>query len=224
MKSVSLTPFVGVLGACVLFWALYLVFGCAVVEETMLEVQKIFYFHVSSAFVAFTAYAFTCVCSILYLIRRSDKFDALGSASAEIGLVFCTIVLVTGPIWARFAWGTWWNWEARLTSTLILWLMYIGYFILRAMLDIDLRKTYSSVLGVLAFLNVPIVYYSVEVWQNRLHPPTNTKSQLPPSMTESWLVSWLALTLLYVFLLILRTQLVQMKSRIDVLQYDQVNR
>ena len=102
--------------------------------------------------------------------------------------------------------------------------MYIGYFVLRAMLDIDLRKTYSSVLGVLAFLNVPIVYYSVEVWQDRLHPPTNTKSQLPPSMTESWLVSWLALTLLYVFLLILRTQLVQMKSRIDVLQYDQVNR
>ena len=144
MKSVSFTPFVGVLGACGLFWALYLVFGCAVVEETMLEVQKIFYFHVSSAFVAFTAYAFTCVCSILYLIRRNDKFDALGSASAEIGLVFCTIVLVTGPIWARFAWGTWWNWEARLTSTLILWLMYIGYFILRAMLDIDLRKTYSS--------------------------------------------------------------------------------
>lgn len=224
MKSVSLTPFVGVLGACVLFWALYLVFGCAVVEETMLEVQKIFYFHVSSAFVAFTAYAFTCVCSLLYLIRKSEKFDALGSASAEIGLVFCTIVLVTGPIWARFAWGTWWNWEARLTSTLILWLMYIGYFVLRAMLDIDLRKTYSSVLGVLAFLNVPIVYYSVEVWQDRLHPPTNTKSQLPPSMTESWLVSWLALTLLYVFLLILRTQLVQMKSRIDVLQYDQVNR
>ena len=88
----------------------------------------------------------------------------------------------------------------------------------------SLRKTYSSVLGVLAFLNVPIVYYSVEVWQDRLHPPTNTKSQLPPSMTESWLVSWLALTLLYVFLLILRTQLVQMKSRIDVLQYDQVNR
>jgi len=224
VKSVSLTPFVGVLGACVLFWALYLVFGCAVVEETMLEVQKIFYFHVSSAFVAFTAYAFTCVCSLLYLIRKSEKFDALGSASAEIGLVFCTIVLVTGPIWARFAWGTWWNWEARLTSTLILWLMYIGYFVLRAMLDIDLRKTYSSVLGVLAFLNVPIVYYSVEVWQDRLHPPTNTKSQLPPSMTESWLVSWLALTLLYVFLLILRTQLVQMKSRIDVLQYDQVNR
>ena len=224
MKSVSLTTFVGVLGACGLFWALYLVFGCAVVEETMLEVQKIFYFHVSSAFVAFTAYAFTCVCSLLYLIRKSEKFDALGSASAEIGLVFCTIVLVTGPIWARFAWGTWWNWEARLTSTLILWLMYIGYFVLRAMLDIDLRKTYSSVLGVLAFLNVPIVYYSVEVWQDRLHPPTNTKSQLPPSMTESWLVSWLALTLLYVFLLILRTQLVQMKSRIDVLQYDQVNR
>ncbi|MCS5609918.1 MAG: cytochrome c biogenesis protein [Candidatus Poribacteria bacterium] len=223
MKNASFTPFVGFLGAGGLFWAIYLVFGYAVVEETMLEVQKIFYFHVSSAFVAFTAYAFTCVCSIIYLIRKNDKFDALASASAELGLVFCTVVLVTGPIWARSAWGTWWNWEARLTSSLILWLMYIGYFILRAMLDVDLRKTYSSVLGVVAFLNVPIVYYSVEIWQDRLHPPTNTKSQLPPSMTEAWLVSWLALTLLYVFLLILRTQSIQMKSRIDALHFDQVN-
>ena len=223
MKNANFTLFVGFLGASNLFWSIYLVFGYAAVEETMLETQKIFYFHVSSAFVAFTAYAFTCVCSIIYLIRRDDKFDALGSSSAELGLVFCTVVLITGPIWARSAWGTWWNWESRLTSTLILWLMYIGYFILRAMLDIDLRKTYSSVLGVLAFLNVPIVYYSVEIWQDRLHPPINIKSQLPPSMTKTWLVSWLALTLLYVFLLILRTQSMQIKSRIDALQFDQMN-
>jgi len=101
VKNANFTLFVGFLGASSLFWSIYLVFGYAAVEETMLETQKIFYFHVSSAFVAFTAYAFTCVCSIIYLIRRDDKFDALGSSSAELGLVFCTVVLITGPIWGN---------------------------------------------------------------------------------------------------------------------------
>ena len=110
----------------ILFLSLYLVFGYADYEKTMLEVQKIFYFHVSSAFTSFLAFAVTCVCSIIYLVKRNFKADLIAANSAELGLVFATIVLTTGPIWAKSSWNTWWNWEPRLTSTLILWLTYAG--------------------------------------------------------------------------------------------------
>jgi len=120
-----------VLVAVCLFVSLYFVFGNAEIEQTMLEVQKIFYYHVSVALTVFVAFGVTCLFSILYLIRRNEKHDMIAVSSAEIGVVLCTIVLTTGPIWARYAWNTWWNWEARLTSTLIMWLMYVGYFILR---------------------------------------------------------------------------------------------
>jgi len=170
----KLPQIIGVLAITLLLLAIYLVFSYAQIEKTMLEVQKIFYFHVSSAFTVFIAFGVTCLFSIIYLINRNDKCDAIATSSAELGLVFCTVVLMTGPIWARFAWNTWWNWEARLTSTLILWLIYIGYFILRSALADDRKKVYSAVLGIVAYLDAPIVYFSVEIWQGNLHPDTDT--------------------------------------------------
>jgi heme exporter protein C len=217
------TQLVGIITAVGIFIALYLVFAYAEIEGTMLEVQKIFYFHVSSAFTVFLAFGVTCVCSILYLIKRQEKFDLIAASSAELGIVFCTIVLLTGPIWAKFAWNTWWNWEARLTSTLILWLMYISYFILRSALAEDQKRVYSAVLGIIAYLDVPIVYYSVEIWQGNLHPGTDTKMNLHPTMVRTWLIAWLALTLLYLFLLILRYQTEQTKAQLERIQYQQMN-
>ena len=143
------TQLIGLLSAIFLFIAIYFVFSFAEIEMTMLEVQKIFYFHISSAFTLFLAFGVTCISSILYLIKRLDKYDTIALVSTEIGIVFGVIVFTTGPIWARFAWNTWWNWEPRLTSALILWLTYIGYLILRSALAEEKKRVYSAVLGII---------------------------------------------------------------------------
>ena len=217
------TQLVGVLAAIFLFVAIYFVFSFAEIEMTMLEVQKIFHFHVSAALTLFLAFGVTCISSILYLIKRLDKYDTIALVSTEIGIVFGVVVFTTGPIWARFAWNTWWNWEPRLTSALILWLIYIGYLILRSALAEEKKRVYSAVLGIIGFLNVPIVYYSVELWQGGLHPDTSTKMNLPPTMQVAWLISWLALILLYLFLLMFRYRAEQMKLELDTIQHQQMS-
>ena len=146
------TQLVGMLAAIFLFIAIYLVFSFAEIEMTMLEVQKIFYFHISAAFTLFLAFGVTFISSILYLIKRRDKYDTIALVSTEIGIIFGVVVFTTGPIWARFAWNTWWNWEPRLTSALILWLTYIGYLILRSALAEEKKRVYSAVLGTIGFL------------------------------------------------------------------------
>lgn len=216
------TQLIGLLAAIFLFVAIYFVFSFAEIETTMLEVQKIFYFHISSALTLFLAFGVTCIFSILYLIKRVDKYDTIALVSTEIGIVFGVIVFTTGPIWARFAWNTWWNWEPRLTSALILWLTYIGYLILRSALVEEKKRVYSAVLGIIGFLNVPIVYFSVELWQGGLHPDTSTKMNLPPTMQIAWLISWFALILLYLFLLMFRYRAEQMKLELDTIQYQQM--
>src|SRR5438128_5774501 len=100
-------------------------------EKTMVDVQRIFYYHVPSAWTAFLLFTVNFVASVVYLIRRSIKADILALVTAEVGVVFCTVVLVTGPLWARPVWGIWWTWDIRLTSTLVLWLIYVSYLMLR---------------------------------------------------------------------------------------------
>ena len=217
------TQLIGLLSAIFLLVAIYFVFSFAEIEMTMLEVQKIFYFHISSALTLFLAFGVTCLFSILYLIKRVDKYDTIALVSTEIGIVFGVVVFTTGPIWARFAWNTWWNWEPRLTSALILWLTYIGYLILRSALAEEKKRVYSAVLGIIGFLNVPIVYFSVELWQGGLHPDTATKMNLPATMQTAWLISWFALTLLYLFLLMFRYRAEQMKLELDTIQYQQIS-
>ncbi len=216
------TQLVGTLAAILLFVAIYLVFSFAEIEMTMLEVQKIFYFHISSAFTLFVAFGVTFIFSILYLIKRLEKYDTIAHVSTEIGIIFGVVVFTTGPIWARFAWNTWWNWEPRLTSALILWMIYISYLILRSALPEEKKRVYSAVLGIIGFLNVPIVYFSVELWQGGLHPDTSTKMNLPPTMQTAWLISWLALTLLYIFLLMFRYRAEQMKLELETIQHQQM--
>lgn len=217
------TQIVGLLSAIFLFVAIYFVFSFAEIEMSMLEVQKIFYFHISSAFTLFLAFGVTFVSSILYLIKRRNRYDTIALVSTEIGIVFGVVVFTTGPIWARFAWNTWWNWEPRLTSALILWLTYIGYLILRSALAEEKKRVYSAVLGIIGFLNVPIVYFSVELWQGGLHPDTSTKMNLPSTMQIAWLISWLALTLLYLFLLMFRYRTEQIKLELETIQHQQMN-
>lgn len=212
------TKIIAVITAILIFTSLYLVFGYAQIESTMLEVQKIFYYHVSAALTVYLAFGINCLFSIKYLIQRKSNDDLLAAAAAEIGLIFCTIVLLSGPIWARYAWNTWWNWEPRLTSTLVLWLMYIGYFILRSALEADKRKLYSAVLGVIAFVDVPIVHFATKFWKSEAHPERGAKFDIAPSMLYTFLVVLAACILLFTLLLIVRYRMQTTQARYEMIQ------
>ncbi|WP_084031432.1 cytochrome c biogenesis protein CcsA [Anaerobacillus arseniciselenatis] len=189
--------------------ALYLSFIYAPVERTMGVVQKIFYFHVASAWVAFFAFFIVAVFSIMYLIKRTRIYDVIAGVSAEIGVVYTAIVLITGPIWARSAWNTWWTWEPRLTTTLILFFMYIGYIMIRKMDGAWEKKArLASVFGIISFINVPIVFMSIRWWNTKLHPVVfgegsdQTGGGLEPEMLVALIFSVFTMTVLYsVFLL-----------------------
>lgn len=204
--------------AILLFIALYLIFGYAQVEKDMLEVQKIFYLHVSAAMTVYLAFGVNFMFSIKYLMKRKSNDDLLAVSAAEIGIVFCTIVLLSGPIWAKYAWNTWWNWEARLTSTLVLWLMYVGYFILRSALAEDKRKLYSAVLGIIAFFNVPIVHFATKLWKGKHHPERGSKFDVTSSMQHTWLVVLVVFIGLFSLLLILQYQIKKTESRYEVIR------
>ena len=151
--------------------ALYLVFLWAPTDVRLGVVQKIFYFHVASAWNAFLAFFVVFIMSIFYLSKRRRIFDIIAEVSAEVGLVFTTIVLVTGSIWGRSSWNVWWSWEPRLTTSLILWFIYAGYLMIRNSVDSwEKRAKLCSVFGIIGFVDVPIVFMSIRWWQSRLHP------------------------------------------------------
>ena len=152
-----------------LSYALYQGMVVAPTEATMGEVQRIFYYHLPHAWVAFLLFFTNFVASAWYLIRRSQRADALAHASAEVGVVFCTVVLVTGPLWARPVWGIWWTWDARLTSTLVLWLIYVSYLVLRRFATGGQTQVLSAALAIFGFLDVPIVYLSIRYFRTQ-HP------------------------------------------------------
>jgi heme exporter protein C len=142
----------------------------APIEEQMGVVQKIFYVHVPSAMATLLGFGVTFGASIAYLATRQWYWDAIAASACEVALVFATVVLVTGPLWARSAWNTWWTWEPRLTSFLILWLLYAGYQIVRGSVSEASKRTVSSILGIVLFVNLPIVWKAVQWWRGSLHP------------------------------------------------------
>jgi len=176
-------------------------------EAQMGDVQRIFYFHAPAGIVAFLAFGVTGAASFLYLWRKSLIFDVVAHASAESGLIFCTIVLVTGPLWARPVWGTWWTWEARLTTTLALWLIYASYILVRRYTDNrDQRARFAAVLGIVGALDVPIVYRSITWWRG-LHPVVLKASGgggLDPEMRSVFLFCIIVYLTLYACLMAVR--------------------
>src|SRR5580700_7402747 len=139
-------------------------------ESTMGLIQRIFYFHVASAWTGFVAFGLVFIGSIGYLRTRSLKWDWLSVASAEVGVAFFTIVLVTGPIWAKPVWGIWWTWDARLTSSFLLWVLFVSYLVLRTLVDEPERRAQvSAVFGIFAALDIPLVYFSIW-WFRTQHP------------------------------------------------------
>ena len=201
--------------------ALYLIFLYAPEEKVMGAVQKIFYFHVPLAAVTFLSVFVLLTGAAGYLWTRRAGWDHLSVASAEVGLVFCTLVLLTGPIWAKPAWGVWWTWEAKLTTTLILWLLLAGILLSRAYASSpEQGARVASVLGVIAALDVPIVYKAVDWWRGQ-HPivfGAGKQDPLAPGMGSALAVSMLVFVLLYALLVAARMRLAALEDRLAALE------
>lgn len=198
--------------------AIYMVFFYAPTETTMGDVQRIFYFHVSSAWISFLAFFVVMLTSIVYLITHRRRWDIWALASAEIGTLFCTMVMMTGPLWAKPVWNVWWTWDIRLTTTLILWLMYIGYLMLRHYVSDERGAKYAAVFGIIAFIDVPFVYFSIRWWRT-LHPEAviagKSSSGLEPQMLLTLLVSVLSFMILYAYLLYHRIAIERMQDDLE---------
>lgn len=181
--------------------------------------QKIFYVHAPSAWVAFLAFALVAVAGLLYLWLHDERLDRFAESSAEVGVVFTTVVLITGPLWGKPVWGTWWTWDARLTSTLFLWFIYVGYLVLRGAIDSPtLRGRYSAILGALGALLIPFIHLSVYLFRT-LHPrPIILKPDrpsLPSEMLTTLMLALVAFTLLYVALVRARYHLARARDRLN---------
>jgi len=182
--------------------ALYMAFLGAPREKTMGDLQRIFYFHVPSGITGLTAFAVNFVASVMFLIKKDRRWDNLALSAAEIGVMFVSIVLVTGPIWAKPVWFVWWTWSPRLTSSLILWMLYVAYLLVRNYVpDPDRRATMSAVFGIVAFLDAPIVWFSIRWWRD-IHPsPMLETGGLSPAMRPALWTCWAAFQILFICLI-----------------------
>jgi heme exporter protein C len=231
MESAVKRRIVSVLGlastAGLLAVAGYAVFFVAPEERTMREIQRIFYFHVTSAWTAGVAFFIVFLAGIRYLVRHRPQDDWLGVSAAEVGFMFNTVVLVTGPIWAHPVWGIWWTWDARLTTTFVLWLLFLSYLVLRTLIeDAERRALVSAVYGIFAFIDVPLVYMSIRWWRTQHPQPViggGSGSGLDPTMRAVLFFCWGALLALMVVLIrrryvleALRHELARIRLDVDI--------
>lgn len=188
-------PILAILTAALLGYGFYEAMFVAPTEKTMGDVQRIFYYHVPSAWTAGVLFFLNFVASIVYLVRRNSKADALAAASAEVGVVFCTIVLVTGPIWARPVWGIWWTWDLRLTLTLVLWLIYVSYLLLRRFSTSGQTPVIAAVLAIFGTLDIPLVYFSIWFFRTQHPQPViGGGGSIDPRMLHAFFVNLVAFT------------------------------
>ena len=219
----SSTPFKNgllVISGAMMLVVLYLIFIWVPTEKNLGVSQRIFYFHVPIAWVAFLAFFVVLVGSVGYLWKRTQWWDQLAYSAAEIGVLFTTLMLITGILWAKPVWGVWWTWDPRLTTSLILWLIYVAYLMLRAYSPRgDQGARYAAVLGIVGFLDVPIVYLSI-VWWRTVHPqvlvgPAAT-GELDSSMRLLLLISTVMFTLLFAYLLTDRFSLRKSEDEVEM--------
>ena len=201
----------GWLAALGLAAGLVMAFGVAPREATQGNVQRIMYLHVPTVLVAYLAFAVVLVASIAYLWRRDPAADRVAHASAEVGVLFTGLTIAAGAIWGKPTWGTWWTWDARLTSVAILFVMYLGYLLLRGMIDDhDRSARFAAVVGIVAALNMPLVHFSVYWWRTLHQPPSILRpgaSALPTVFWRVVLVHLVAFALLYLYFVVKRTRL-----------------
>lgn len=178
------------------------------------EVQRLMYVHVPTAWVGMLAFFVVFVMSVLYLVQRDDRWDLVAESSAEIGVLFTALTLVLGSLWGRPTWGVWWTWDPRLTTTAILLVIYVGYLAVRSFTgDPDRRARWSAVVGIVGFVDVPIVYLSVTWWRS-LHQPPSTPRSMAPEFLWTLGLNLLAFTLVYGYLMIRRYRLARTRREL----------
>ncbi|MCC6935014.1 MAG: cytochrome c biogenesis protein CcsA [Thermomicrobiales bacterium] len=197
---------------------LFMAFVYAPMDAVQGQAQRIFYVHVPMAWLAYLAFGVIFVGSIGYLWKRDIRWDQLARAGAELGFVFTTLVLITGSLWGRPIWNTFWTWDARLTTTLILWFIYLAYFMIRSYAgDAERGARFAAILGIIGAVDVPIIHLSVQWWRT-LHPQPvvlNTSgTQLPNEMLWTLLVCFAGFTLLFIYLLILKCRIESVRDRL----------
>lgn len=184
------------------------------IESEMGFVQKIMYLHLPSVLVTYLGFFVVFVCSIAYLWKRDMVFDQVAKSSAEVGLIFCAMVLITGAIWGKPTWGTYWVWDARLTTTLLLFLIFTGYFLMRMFsAEREREARFAAVLGIIGFLDIPVIHKSVEWWRTLHQPSTLFKTEggqakpaMSPELLYPLLLTLVVVLVFYVYLLLLRLQ------------------
>jgi len=213
-------PLLAIATALLLSFALYEALIAAPTEQTMGNVRRIFYYHVPSAWTAFVLFLINFVSSIIYLIRRDSKSDIVAFVSAEVGVVFCTVVIVTGPIWARPVWGIWWApGDIRLMTTLVLWLIYISYLMVRRLSTGGKTPVIAAVVAIFGALDVPLVYFSI--WFFRTQHPSPViggGGSLDPRMAHVLLINWMAFLCLAWLLCWTRYELEVAKRKVEEAQ------
>lgn len=214
----------GILTFLTVLASLIAIFSLSPIERQEGVVQKIMYFHIPSAWIAFFAFFIVFVTSIIFLWKNEREWDIIALSSAEVGIIFCSLVLLTGPIWAKPIWGAWWVWDARLTLTLVLWMTYVAYIMLRFHArEGSQRARFAAVLGIIGFLDVPLIHFSV-LWWRTFHPkpkvfnPENMGGGLSKEMLITLLISLAAFTFLYFLLLTQRIALEKMRDEVDYLK------
>lgn len=193
--------------------SLWMIFIYAPTDAIEGQAQRIFYFHVPISWIGMLAFVVLTTASIIYLVTRNERWDWLACASAEIGTVFITLALITGSIWGKTTWGTWWSWDPKLTATLLLWFMYVAYLMLRSYLGRTQEAArIGAVLSIVGVVDVPIIYLSVQWWRT-LHPqPVVATGNLPIEMLITLMVALVTFTMLYAFLMVQVYQLQRLQT------------
>ena len=218
IRSARLTGWLAL--AALAAW-LYMVVAVAPVEKVQGVVQKIFYAHVPCWPPAYLGFVLTAVGGIGYLATRRESWDRFALASAEVGVFFCTLGLITGPLWAKPVWGEWWVWDLRLTSTLILWFIYLAYLFLRAFaFGSDPAHTFASIYGILGTALIPFVYFAVDLAQgSTMHPSNPAREGLPAGMQSTILVGMAAYLLVFCTLAARRLDVAVLEAREEERQW-----
>jgi heme exporter protein C len=228
-SSLALTLLTAATGL-VLCATLYAIFSVAPIERQMGIVQKIFYFHVPSAYAMYIGFTVSAVASAVYLGTRNERWDALAVAGAEVGSLFCLIVLVTGPLWARKAWGTFWTWDPRLTTTLLAGMVFFAYLVLRSFGGAagaigEVEKRFAAGLAVFGLLDLPIIHYSVQRWRGT-HPTviTGKGGGLHPDMRPALILGFVLFSLVAALLIWQRARIERLRQRVEALELEAAER
>ena len=204
-------------GALLMAFTLYLVYFWVPTEQNLGVSQRIFYFHVPLGWIGMVSIIVVAVASILHLITGRQKWDDLSYSTAELGVIYASLILVTGAIWGKPVWGVWWTWDPKLTTTLVLWFIFVGYLMVRAYGPAGGQgKRFASVIALIGAIDAPIIYKATDWWRSA-HPDNNIPSDLDDRMLLTLLVSVVTFTVIYLYLLMERYSLRKSESDLDEL-------